>query len=71
MATSTPVFISEIEIKKYLSWPLVFQAVDRALRSVCEAVPVTSVHQPLAVQQARSITRLPDNSGNTNVSHIN
>lgn len=46
-----PLYISEDEVKKLLSWPLIFEACVQALRSVSKGK--TSENQPSAIQPAR------------------
>lgn len=46
-----PIFISENEVKKFLSWPTLFEACEQALRSVCKTKMTES--QPDAIQPAR------------------
>lgn len=62
-----PIFLSEDVVNSYLTWPLVYLAVDQALRSVCDrpAADVSSAdknHQ-VSSQTMRTFTSLPDESG--------
>lgn len=56
-----PLFIREDEVKKFLSWPLIYEACEQALRSVCKIK--TNETQPTALQPARQIIRMKNNSG--------
>lgn len=61
-------FIDEATVTKLLSWPLVIQAVDQALRSVGQLTgDVASTDeeskQSVAVQPARTFTRIPSKDG--------
>ncbi|XP_037043791.1 ketimine reductase mu-crystallin [Bradysia coprophila] len=48
---SQPLYISENEVKKLLSWPLIFEACEQAIRSVSRSE--SSENQPSAIQPAR------------------
>lgn len=54
-------FIDDAAVEKLLNWPLVIQAVDQALRSVCpigeDAENRSKV--PISQQPARSFTTVP------------
>lgn len=56
-----PLYISEDEVKKYLSWPSIFEASEQALRSVSKAK--TSENQPSAIQPARQRIVMGNDSG--------
>lgn len=56
-----PLFISEDEVKKLLSWPSVFEACEQALQSVCKIQ--TSETQPTAIQPARQRITMKNDSG--------
>ncbi len=55
-----PLYISEDEVKKYLTWPLIYEACEQALRSVSKT---TSLNQPSAIQPARQRIGLNNDSG--------
>lgn len=56
-----PLFISEKKVKELLTWPLVYEATEQALIGICKLQ--ISQDQPVAHQPARSLTIIPDNSG--------
>lgn len=55
-----PLYISEEEVNKLLTWPLIYEACEQALRSVSKK---TNLNQPSAVQPARHRIVLDNNSG--------
>lgn len=56
-----PLYITEDEVKKLLSWPLVFEACEQALRSVSKTR--ANENQPSAKQPARQRVNMNDDSG--------
>lgn len=63
-------FLDENIVNGLLTWPLVYWAIDQALRSV--SVPLTLLSNsstvgpyngPISSQTARTFTKLPNNSG--------
>lgn len=56
-----PLYISENEVEKLLSWPLVIEACEQALRSVSKSE--TSEDQPSAIQPARQRILMNNDSG--------
>lgn len=56
-----PLYISEDEVKELLSWPLIFEACEQALKAVSKAK--TSENQPSAIQPARQRINMDNDSG--------
>ena len=56
-----PLYISEDDVKKLLSWPLIFEACEQALRSVCKTK--INEKQPSAIQPARHRLVMNNDSG--------
>lgn len=56
--------LNESQVKELLDWPIVYEAVEEALRSVCENR--VSEDQPTSNQPARSFTAPTNGLGNIN-----
>lgn len=58
-----PTYINEAEVQSILTWPLVYDACDRALRSVCNASTCDCVHKPVSSFLMKTMTWMLDRSG--------
>lgn len=56
-----PLYINEDEVKKFLSWPLIIEACEQALRSVSKTE--TSENRSSAIQPARQRINLDNDAG--------
>lgn len=63
MAGLQPKFISSVEVEKLLTWPLVNEAVEQALKAVAQSVyDLVKPLQAYSVQTTRSMTPCGDSS---------